>query len=715
VTVLTAQKRATYLAAAAAMGAVFVSGEIPVPFVVVAIAAFVASWFWGERLVGRAGFIWNTIVVAAILYLGASMMLGVMDIVLAASIFAVTLLINRLYNLRSPREYAQLHLMMLLCLSGGAILSADLMFGVSFLVFAIAAIWSLTLALLRAEIEEEARSNQIADHGLTTLTSHRVVSTRLFVFQGGQAMAAIAAAAVIFVLFPRLQFNKWGRAGAAGGSTAGFSGQVDLSGKGMIKDDPRVAFRVFFSDGSHITGGTELGYYWRGATMDEYDGRAWANTGDPARQRPVQPPWGLISLGDRSGVDHPAKETREPEEISIELVPDVAQNVLFATGAVQGLRFQHKGVIPAGTKPLTLWTTEDGDLSYKPQQQAEFRYTIRTILDDDIPRLRGQGRDYDAIDTDRYLQLPDKLNTRITTLGKRLGAGKDPAEAVTAVTRYLSAYTYSLDVRAGGADPLSSFLFEVRAGHCEYFATATAVLLRAAGVPTRLVTGFYGGRFISNGNYYALRQGDAHAWAEVYFPKTGWTTVDATPVGDREAHVGSLYSAVALWVDGTRTQWRNLVVEYDLLTQIRGVRALISAANDLSARLAGRGKTTRLQRAGSMFAAGTLLLVLVVLARMLFRRQWRWTRRGAPQLKLTDAQRRALQLDRELFRRLARRGIARRPSQTARELAAEVRERKLPMSDVVDRVLDRTLASRYGQRPLTAADVRELRDQLRRV
>jgi transglutaminase-like putative cysteine protease len=682
------------MASGAALSTVIMSGEIPLPFSAFAVLAFALSYFLGERISGRGTLLWNIAVVGAMIYLGVSVGLGSMDLVLAASIFAVVLLINRLFNRKNVKDYGSLHLTLLLVISGGAALSADLEFGIAFFVFAITGTWSMTLTLLRSEIEDEAKANQIADGGMSVLKSQRIASARFMGLLASLALPALAASIAIFLLFPRVSFGLWGRKAANNGPHTGFTTSVELGGQGIIKDDPRVAFRVFMSTPKL---GSSLGYYWRGATMDEYDGRAWKSNGITPRPFIKRPLYRFNTTAEGPG-----------EELTIELVPDAETPALFTTGDMKTLQFMPRG--SSGTDPMTLLTDDTGDLSYRPAQQTEFRYTIRTILNA-TRRLRGLGTDYPP-DVKRFTQLPAELNPRIVSLAKRLTDGKDPADAVLSVEKYLGTLDYSVEMTASGNDPLSSFLFDVHSGHCEYFATAMAVLLRVAGIPTRMVTGYYGGRWISNGGYYAIRQGDAHAWVEVYFPKNGWVTFDATPTSGREAVLSGFFAAAALFVDGLRTQWRSNIVEYDLTSQIRGLQSLKSFASSLSERMSGRSKGTLLSRAGLglYVALGLLPFVLIPAAWQRFR-----GRQRGPVLSRSESQVRAGQLFRDLSRRLARRGIVRRPSQTPRELVAETRARSMPEADVVAKVVDRYESTRYGGRPLEANDLAELRKEVRRL
>ena len=118
-----------------------------------------------------------------------------------------------------------------------------------------------------------------------------------------------------------------------------------------------------------------------------------------------------------------------------------------------------------------------------------------------------------------------KLSSRVTQLAADWTASATtPLEKARTVENQLrTGFGYDLSSPSGGAsDPLDHFLFESRRGHCEYFSTAMAILLRVAGVPTRNVTGFVGGSYNRFGQYYSVREGDAHSWVEAWIDGSGW-------------------------------------------------------------------------------------------------------------------------------------------------------------------------------------------------
>jgi transglutaminase-like putative cysteine protease len=169
--------------------------------------------------------------------------------------------------------------------------------------------------------------------------------------------------------------------------------------------------------------------------------------------------------------------------------------------------------------------------SNSPASAGE-KYIVRANLyQPTVLQLRNAGATYPDWVTAHYLQLPDNLSPEITALAQRITARiNTPYDMATAITKYLrSNITYSNIVNAppAGQDPLDWFLFDSKKGFCNYYATAEVVLLRSAGIPARLVVGFAQGESTAS-NTYVVRQRDAHAWPEAYFPGVGWVEFEPT-------------------------------------------------------------------------------------------------------------------------------------------------------------------------------------------
>jgi len=187
-----------------------------------------------------------------------------------------------------------------------------------------------------------------------------------------------------------------------------------------------------------------------------------------------------------------------------------------------------------------------------------------------LEKLRSAGAEYPSAITDAYLQLPPKMDSRISDLAQSVTAkAQTPVDKAIALETFLrTKYSYTLDLSGKpGNDPLAYFLFKKRAGHCEYFASAMAVMLRTLQIPSREVNGFLPGEYNSLGGDYIVRASDAHSWVEAYFPGSGWVVFDPTPPA--AASQSGMFSRLALIADWLELTWNEWVINYDFGHQIQ--------------------------------------------------------------------------------------------------------------------------------------------------
>ena len=169
-------------------------------------------------------------------------------------------------------------------------------------------------------------------------------------------------------------------------------------------------------------------------------------------------------------------------------------------------------------------------------------------------------------------------------------------------------YGYSLEMKAAGPDPLADFLFNVKAGHCEYFSTAMAVMLRTRGIPARVVNGFLPGEYNDAAGAYTVRQSDAHSWVEVYFPESSaWVTFDPTPIAGRTEPVSQGFTAqLGKYAEAFELFWFQYVVGYDQQEQ----RSLAASLN--TQLFSVRHSLTRtVSGLGNAVAANSQVIILI--------------------------------------------------------------------------------------------------------
>lgn len=675
-------------------------------------AGFVGSWFAEAPLVlgARYANLWNGSVVALLLvqlYRGLSA-----EPTLAMAIeFAAYLQVSRLFNRRSAAEYQQIAVLSFLHLIAATVLTTSISYGVVFIGFVIATPWMLALSHLRREIEGNYPSvvegdSQAHSALRRVLSSRRVVGPQYLLGTAMLSVPLFLMTLVIFVLVPRVGQGFLSFSRSAEQPTTGFGNEIELGGFGVIRDDPTVVLRL--SPVPALEGPVPtLAFRLRGTSFDHYDGKRWTRSPSVGRE--------LRAF--RSDY-YVTRRLPQPRDRVFRVVLDpLDEPVVFLPTGTVALAVDPQ--IKAGERRFRRLTRSAGfDVRYMNADDLGLIYNVYISPDPterDVPPVADEV-------ADSYLQLPDGTE-RIAEFARELTQGEtEPAAIAMALERHLKhgTYRYTLEQpNVGERPPLEVFLFEARRGHCEYFSSAMTVMLRTLGVPARNVTGFVGGRYNPYGGYYAIRQGDAHSWVEVYVPGRGWVTYDPTPaaraaVGPRQ----NLWSDLNALVDALRTRWTTSVVGYDLRTQTAALRKL--AAWLASQRTPGseRGvdggmaRRTRFDPQALKLAAGVLvgLAALTTLAFWLGRR-----RRRAAGTKLGHDAVEALRLYRDLEAALGARGHPRPPAVTPTEHAQALHAAGFADSDAVQEVTASYVACRFGEVPLDPSRLAELRARVRQV
>jgi transglutaminase-like putative cysteine protease len=315
----------------------------------------------------------------------------------------------------------------------------------------------------------------------------------------GARMLAFAAplAAALFLVFPRVQGPLWGMPSDA----AGHSGLSDKMAPGQLShlaQSEDIAFRVRFAGPPPAQ--SEL--YWRGPVLGLFDGTTWTRVPPREQGGHARTPLSLSVHGRpvRYQVTLEPSDTRWLFALEMpEQLPDISQNLSFISS-----EFELTTAYPIGTR---------------------VRYDLSSYLSFNMQGAAGHER------MEAWLQLPPGRNPRARAAGEQLLAEPDPAKRAQAVLRQFGReqFVYTLDPPLLlGEHSVDEFLYATRAGFCEHFSGAFVFLMRAAGVPARVVTGYQGGELNPVDGYVTVRQSDAHAWAEVWLGRRGWVRVDPT-------------------------------------------------------------------------------------------------------------------------------------------------------------------------------------------
>ena len=498
----------------------------------------------------------------------------------------------------------------------------------------------------------------------------------------------------LFLVAPRSGGAAISRSGSALSNFVGFSDNVTLGEIGNLKRDDAVVMHVRIEDPQ-----PNLDIRWRGVALDEFTLRGWKKSAEVRRSERVFDGPGFIRLGTTLALNRVTTQTVFLEPID--------SPVLFAASrpiAVQG-------------DFAKLRVDSEGAVQVARHQSARTMYTALSDMTQPDAGLLRADRQRDPVTFNRYWELPSGLDPEIGALTNAVIVNAhasnryDVAKAIEAHLR--QNYGYSLQMTAGGADPLSDFLFNVRAGHCEYFSTAMAVMLRTRNIPSRVVNGFLPGEFNEASGAYTVRQSDAHSWVEVYFPETGaWVTFDPTPSAGRVVPVRTgLTAQLGKYAEAFELIWFQYVVGYDKQEQRSLAASLQSQLYDFRyslGRLVFALRAAISSRSGLLYFAGLTIAVgilILFVARRVRRFGWRRSLRIRPERD--SPQTSPIIFYERLTGLLAERGVERAAHLTPLEFADNLQlEPALAITRAYNRV-------RFGGQQLSAAEVQEIERVLR--
>ena len=564
-----AHKVATYLVVGSAFLALSLGGGVSPIISIVAALCLIVSWWWEPPFITfeRWAVVWA---VGSVLVLGYCIVSAIAtgDLLSSGAEFLIWLTIAKSCHRKAARDWLQLYLLSFLMLVAGSVLNADLTFGLCFLVFVISSTWALTLLHLRREMEDAGTGE---DAVARMLNSRRVVTRRFFVGTGALSLVVFVFSALFFLAIPRVGMGFFFKSRASVGMT-GFSDGVRLGGHGTLKTDTTIVMRAELPPRYGGRGAPEI--HWRGVAFDQYNRGEWSRsrTAPMSNYDSFIPRPGRLR---RSFVRRAGVKSSDLVEQQIWLEP-LDSNVLFGASMPDQLELD----VP----PRELPRVNERNDEMRFEHGSAIHYTVWSDLDDPDPEVLRRAPDKLPTNYAVYLQLPPEITARTKALAQQITAdAHNNYDKATAIVDWLKKnLTYTLELKEPGKqEPIDFFLFDRKRGHCEYFASAFAVLARSVGVPTRNVNGFLGGEWNDQG-YVAIRAGVAHSWAEVFFPGVGWVTFDATPASEDVLGRGSdsAVDRMHRFFDTLRFQWTKWVIDYDLGQQLSLLHGMGSAFKD---------------------------------------------------------------------------------------------------------------------------------------
>jgi transglutaminase-like putative cysteine protease len=695
---------ALYLLVCTGFGTLASTGGLDLPSIVlVASALAVRGYLLAKRRQFTISERWTTpLSVAYFIFFAADYLLFSRAFLPTTVHLALFGVVVRMFSLRRERDHITLAILAFLMVLAAAVLTVDSIFLFSFAAFMMMAVGTFVLMEMRrsghAANIQARHSNDPQEHRHLAFSLARVAPALML-------MILFGGAAVFFVM-PRMSAAGYLSDYSFGTDlSSGFSDHVQLGQIGQIQQSNAVVMHIQI-DGDKV-GRYDL--HWRGVALSSFDGATWST---PREQIILQrQPDSSYRIPQVNAVLQSYVTRNLVRERIIHyrvLMEPIGTNVFFLAPWARSVRGDYRMLAADSVGAVYNFDTGHGISRYEAESD---------IATPAPSELRSAGQNYPMQIQAAYLRLPaldprvPRLATQITTSASN---DFDKASAIENYLRTHFAYTLQLP-RTKVKDPIANFLFDRKQGHCEYFASAMAVMLRTLRIPSRVVNGFRSDEFNDLTGNYVVRAKDAHSWVEAYFPGYGWQTFDPTPAGNGGSPQG--WARVALYIDAMASFWRDWVVSYDTSHQyvlgqsaIGRSRAVWEGARDWarihyeSMLTWARRSQDRVEHSPSRWAifGAAITLALVLLGNLGRIARWlheKWLQ-AHPDRSPEQA---AAMWYRRMVRALARRGMEKPAAQTAQEFVKKIEDSRL--REPVARFTQVYESARFGN---SAEDVQRL-------
>jgi len=598
--------------------------------------------------------------------------------------FLVFALFTRFLFKTELNDYLYGYLISIVCLLIGAIFIQDIIFGLLFISFYLSLCWALMFYNM---VVERVGSRSPPDT-FRAVGEAESAGALLFGISASMILLSLVLTVAIFLSFPRLGlgFLEWA---SEDSPAVGFTEKVQLGAVGQIKQNTSVVMRVTFSkDEKAIQPAGKV--LWRGIALDHYDGTNWSSTMPMVwrgRHRP-----GTIT--DLFHVPNPIQAVKQ--EIFME---SFNSPVVFTYGVPMKIDGTFKRLQMDNGYVFRVTDSLIGPrrfVMHSDTGTATNRFKLP--IHPDLSYLKGHY-------TKPFFQLPEMSDRMVQFASQLVKPGdSDIIKAEKIQLHLLTQYGYTLDMKRETQLPvIDEFLFVRQKGHCEYFATAMALLLRLNHIPARIVNGFMGVEWNEMGNYMIVRQSHAHTWVEAYFPEQGWVVFDPTPP-DPNVQTNSMNAASRAY-DMMRLYWQRYVVKYSFNDQVRIVRFFDRETRQIGNRfknlktLEWKDIVHFLDRHPWIWLVMGLLLGAFFILRAKFSWQgWTWAPKPPGSVRLYQA----------MLRRLEKQGVHKPHNWTHLEfldhldpLPPDTRQRV----EAITRFYERT---RFGNRPTSDAEMKQM-------
>jgi protein-glutamine gamma-glutamyltransferase len=614
-------------------------------------------------------------------------------------------MVVRLFSAQRARDHYFLSVISFLMVLSAALLTVDSVFLLAFGGFLLMAVATFVLMeMKRASAKATIQCKESSD-----LRAYRHMAFSLAIATPLLVVLILIGGAAIFFVLPRISAGYLSGYSPVGELTTGFNDRVQLGSIGQIQQSSAVVMHVQI-DGDH-SGGFDLN--WRGVTLNLFDGRTWTNSQE--KRVLAAGPDGLFALSSPGLRGAPSAEESLHTIHYRVLMEPIGVNVFFLAAVPRILRGNYSLVaIDSGAAIFDL------DLEHPV---SGYQATSR-LTNPDAKLLRTSSDSSPAPVLLNYLQLP-ALDPRIPELARQIAASADNNyDKAKAIENYLRThFQYTLQLpRTTQRDPLANFLFERKQGHCEYFASSMAVMLRTLQIPSRVVNGFRTGEFNDLTSQYLVRASDAHSWVEAYFAGYGWVSFDPTPAGPGVEH--GRWSRMMMYWDAMQSFWREWVVNFDTSHQqilgqgaVRNSRQLFEQARNWARQryFALLGAARHIQKKTLDSPVQWSIVGLLVSVPLLFLVNAGRLLRGLRIRRIAAHPEKAPRLAASIWyermiRLVERRGWRKSPAQTPTEFVTCIRD--ILVRDSVARFTRHYEGARFGDSALDASRLPELFDEI---
>jgi len=569
----------TYLTVISAILSLSLAEGSPL-YITIGLIGTLASWYFVDTRsrfhLSRGGA--TALSVIAFIYLILEIFYISGFFVLSFTHFLIIIQIIKLCLEKEEKDYIQIYLISFMHLIVTSVLTTNIIFAFLFVTYILVTTWTLILFHLKTEgaswhLLQTSRKINNTQKVITRRTANgknpaiqlheaNFINRYFFLSTSIITIVILLLTTIIFLMIPRytagLFISKLGKIS----KLSGFSNKVNLNSIGSIKLDFTPVMRMELPD---YDGKQDKEFYIRGISFDHYSNGWWT----VKRKRNLD--FYANSVGDiypllRGNILRLQSIT---QKFTVE---ELDTRVLFHLYPVKNIKSKFKRV--------TLTATETILLPYPYFRGAQ--YEVTSGLMPEYRALPNVTKNYPQFVAECFLNK-NNISKKIRNLALRITAQDDhekedasqnskrrknnPFTQAKAIEKYLKEnYSYTLDNPSGGSiDPIEDFLFRSRAGHCEYFATAMALLLRSINIPTRYINGFKANEWNEIGGYYVIRQKDAHSWVEAYFYPIGWYPFDPTPPGYEEPsglYKYTVNTKLGKYLDFIQMKWRSWVINY---------------------------------------------------------------------------------------------------------------------------------------------------------